>query len=116
MIAFLYPGQGSQHAGMGAAWRQHDSWELVVEASDITGRDLGHLLLEASDDELRETRNAQLATFTLSMVAFDALSRLGIETSGHAGHSLGEYSALAASGVLDFDDAIRLVFNQFGCL
>jgi len=109
MIAFLYPGQGSQHAGMGAAWRQHDSWELVVEASDITGRDLGHLLLEASDDELRETRNAQLATFTLSMVAFDALSRLGIETSGHAGHSLGEYSALAASGVLDFDDAIRLV-------
>ena len=46
MIAFLYPGQGSQHAGMGAAWRQHDSWELVVEASDATGRDVGHLLLE----------------------------------------------------------------------
>ena len=109
MIAFLYPGQGSQHAGMGAAWRQHESWELVVEAGDMTGRDVGHLLLEASDDELKETRNAQLATFVLSMVAFDALSRLGIECSGHAGHSLGEYSALAASGVLDFDDAVRLV-------
>jgi len=112
MIAFLYPGQGSQHAGMGAAWRQHDSWELVVEASDATGRDVGQLLLEASDDELRETRNSQLATFVTSMVAFDAVSRLGIETSGHAGHSLGEYSALAASGVLDFNDAVRLVAER----
>ena len=112
MIAFLYPGQGSQHAGMGAAWRQHDSWELVVEASDATGRDVGHLLLESSDDELRETRNSQLATFVTSMVAFDAVSRLGIETSGHAGHSLGEYTALAASGVLDFYDAVRLVAER----
>jgi len=112
MIAFLYPGQGSQHAGMGAAWRQHDSWELVIEASDSTGRDVGRLLLEASDDELRETRNSQLATFVTSMVAFDAVSRLGIETSGHAGHSLGEYTALAASGVLDFADAVRLVAER----
>ena len=109
MIAFLYPGQGSQHAGMGAPWRQHESWELVTEASDITGRDIAQLLLEADDEELRETRNAQLATFVLSMVAFDAVSRLGIETSGHAGHSLGEYSALVASGVLDFGDGVRLV-------
>ena len=54
MIAFLYPGQGSQHAGMGAAWRQHESWELVVEANEMTGRDISHLLLEASDDELVE--------------------------------------------------------------
>jgi len=94
---------------MGAPWRQHDSWELVVEASDITGRDVGNLLLEASDDELRETRNSQLATFVVSMVAFDAVSRLGIETGGHAGHSLGEYTALSASGVLDFSDAVHLV-------
>jgi len=112
MIAFLYPGQGSQHAGMGAAWRQHDSWELVIEASDATGRDIGHLLLESSDDELRETRNSQLATFVTSMVAFDAVSRLGVETSGHAGHSLGEYTALAAAGVLDFYDAVRLVAER----
>lgn len=112
MIAFLYPGQGSQHAGMGSAWRQHESWELVVEASDTTGRDIGNLLLEASDDELKETRNSQLATFVSSMVAFDAVSRLGIETSGHAGHSLGEYTALAASGVLDFADAVRLVAER----
>ncbi len=112
MIAFLYPGQGSQHAGMGAAWRQHDSWELVVEASDAAGRDIGHLLLESGDEELRETRNSQLATFVTSMVAFDAVSRLGVETSGHAGHSLGEYTALAASGVLDFYDAVRLVAER----
>jgi len=112
MIAFLYPGQGSQHAGMGSAWRQHESWELVVEASDTTGRDIGKLLLEASDDELKETRNSQLATFVSSMVAFDAVSRLGIETSAHAGHSLGEYTALAASGVLDYSDAVRLVAER----
>ena len=112
MIAFLYPGQGSQHAGMGAAWRQHDSWKLVVEASDAAGRDVGHLLLESGDEELRETRNSQLATFVTSMVAFDAVNRLGVETSGHAGHSLGEYTALAASGVIDFYDAVRLVAER----
>ncbi len=112
MIAFLYPGQGSQHAGMGAPWRQHASWELVVEASDAANRDIAHLLLEASDDDLKQTRNSQLATFVTSMVAFDAVSRLGIEASGHAGHSLGEYTALAASGVLDFADAVRLVAER----
>jgi [acyl-carrier-protein] S-malonyltransferase len=97
---------------MGAAWRQHDSWELVVEASDAAGRDVGHLLLESGDEELRETRNSQLATFVTSMVAFDAVNRLGVETSGHAGHSLGEYTALAASGVIDFYDAVRLVAER----
>lgn len=112
MIAFLFPGQGAQHAGMGSAWRQHESWELVIEASDTTGRDVGNLLLEAGDDELRETRNSQLATFVLSMVTFDAVSRLGIEANGYAGHSLGEYTALAASGALDFADAVKLVAER----
>lgn len=112
MIAFLYPGQGSQHHSMGAPWVDHESWELVAEASAASGRDVSYLLLEASDGELKETRNSQLATFILSMVIFDAVSRVGIEASGHAGHSLGEYSALAASGVVDFQDAVQLVTER----
>jgi len=112
MIAFTYSGQGSQRPGMGAAWADHPSWELVDEASEAAGRDVAHLLLAADADELRETRNAQLATFVTSMVILDAVARLGVDAAGHAGHSLGEYSALTASGALDFGDAVRLVVER----
>ena len=94
MIAFTYSGQGSQEPGMGAPWVNHPSWELVDEASQAAGRDVSHLLLDADADELRETRNAQLATFVTSMVVLDAVERLGIDAAGHAGPSLGEYRAL----------------------
>ena len=112
MICFTYPGQGSQKAGMGSAWVDHPSWELVAEASEAAGRDVGRLLLDADDDELRHTRNSQLATFMVSMIALDAVTRVGIETAGHAGHSLGEYSALVAAGVVDFYDGVRLVSER----
>ena len=112
MICFTYPGQGSQKAGMGSAWVDHPSWELVAEASEAAGRDVGQLLLDAGDDELRHTRNSQLATFMVSMIALDAVTRVGIETAGHAGHSLGEYSALVAAGVVDFYDGVRLVSER----
>ena len=112
MIAFVLPGQGSQAQGMGAEWRDHPSWELVGEASEAAGRDLAHLILEADGEELRETRNAQLATFVTSMVAYDAITRVGLAPSGYAGHSLGEYSALTAAGALDFSDAARLVAER----
>ncbi len=97
---------------MGSAWVDHPSWELVAEASEAAGRDVGRLLLEADDDELRHTRNSQLATFMVSMIALDAVTRVGIETAGHAGHSLGEYSALVAAGVVDFFDGVRLVSER----
>jgi [acyl-carrier-protein] S-malonyltransferase len=112
MIAFTYPGQGSQKSGMGEAWVDHPSWELVVDAAETSGRDLESLLLRADDDELKATRNAQLATFLTSMVVFDAVQRVGVDAAAHAGHSLGEYSALTASGALDFDDAVRLVSER----
>ena len=112
MIVFVYPGQGSQSQGMGAAWRDHSSWELVAEASTIAGRDVAQLLCEADDEMLRHTRNAQLATFVTSMIALEALTLVGITPSCHAGHSLGEYSALAASGVLSFADATALVTER----
>ncbi len=112
MIVFTFPGQGSQKPGMGEPWAEHPSWELVAEASDAAGRDVAELLLGADADELKETRNAQLATFVLSMVTLDAVSRVGAEAAGYAGHSLGEYSALTAAGVLDFGDAVRLVTER----
>lgn len=112
MIAFTYPGQGSQKPGMGEAWVDHPSWELIAEASEASGRDLEHLLLRADADELKQTRNAQLATFMTSMVILDAVSRVGIEGAVHAGHSLGEYSALAASGALDLVDGVQLVTER----
>ncbi len=112
MIVFTYPGQGSQKMGMGEKWLNHPSWELVLEASSITGRDLSALLLSANDDELKQTKNAQVATFLTSMVIFDSLQRVGVEAAAHAGHSLGEYSALTAAGSLDFEDAVKLVTER----
>ena len=109
MLAFTFPGQGSQRPGMGQPWVGHDSWELVTEASDISGRDVGRLLLDADAEELKDTRNAQLTTFVSSLMVLDAVERLGIEPSLCAGHSLGEYTALAATGALGFDEGIRLV-------
>jgi [acyl-carrier-protein] S-malonyltransferase len=112
MLAFTFPGQGSQRPGMGLPWRDHESWELVDEASDIAGRDVGKLLCDADADELRDTRNAQLTTFVSSLMVLDAVERLGIEPSFCAGHSLGEYTALTATGALGFDDGIRLVAER----
>jgi [acyl-carrier-protein] S-malonyltransferase len=108
-IAFLFPGQGSQRPGMGAPWRDHPSWELVTEASAVAERDVAHLLLDADADELKATRNSQLATMVLSLVVLDAVERLGVEPVAYAGHSLGEYTALVASGAIAFDDGVRLV-------
>lgn len=112
MLAFTFPGQGSQRPGMGRAWADHPSWELVADASAATGRDVAHLLVDAGAEELTATRNAQLATFTLSLVVLDAVERLGIAPNLAAGHSLGEYTALVATGALAFDEGARLVAER----
>jgi len=112
MLAFTFPGQGSQRPAMGAAWRGHPSFELVDQASEATERDVAHLLLDAGLEELTRTDNAQLATFVASLVVLDATERLGIEPAALAGHSLGEYSALVASGALSYEDGLRLVAER----
>ncbi len=115
MLALIFPGQGSQRPGMGAPWQGHPSWAVVDELSQATGRDISHLLVEADAEVLRATRNAQLATFALSLVALDAARRgpLAALAPGRlvaaAGHSLGEYSALVAAGALEASAGARLV-------
>lgn len=112
MPAFVFPGQGAQRPGMGTPWLEHPSWEVVDEASEAAHRDIGLLLTDAGEEELTETRNAQVATFTFSLLVLDAVERLGIEPTRLAGHSVGEYTALAASGALGFEESIRLVAER----
>ena len=109
VLVFTFPGQGSQRAGMGEPWVDHPSWEVVEEASAAADRDLSHLLLHAPIEELTQTENAQLATTVLSLVVLDAVERIGLTPAACAGHSLGEYTALVASGSLGFDHGIQLV-------
>ena len=109
MLVFTFPGQGSQRSGMGRAWVDHPSWEVVGEASDAAGLNLSRLLLEARMEELTPTANAQLSTFVQSLVVLDAVERLGLSPAACAGHSLGEYTGLVASGAVSFEDGLRLV-------
>jgi [acyl-carrier-protein] S-malonyltransferase len=109
VLVFTFPGQGSQRAGMGEPWVDHPSWEVVEEASAAADRDLAHLLLHAPIEELTQTENAQLATTVLSLVVLDAVERVGLTPAACAGHSLGEYTALVASGSLGIDHGIQLV-------
>jgi len=112
MLAFTFPGQGSQQPGMGAPWVDHASWALVERASAASSRDVATLLLDADADELRRTENAQLATYVLSLVVHDAVQALGVRCHRAAGHSLGEYSALTATGALALEDGVRLVTER----
>lgn len=112
MLAFTFPGQGSQQPGMGRPWVDHPSWALVAAASEASGRDVATLLLDADADELRRTENAQLSTYVLSLVVHDAVRQLGVRCTVAAGHSLGEYSALTAVGALRLEDGVRLVTER----
>ena len=112
MLAFTFPGQGSQQPGMGRPWVDHPAWALVDAASEASGRDVAALLLDADADELRRTENAQLATYVLSLVVHDAVRALGVRCGVAAGHSLGEYTALTATGALSLSDGVRLVTER----
>jgi [acyl-carrier-protein] S-malonyltransferase len=107
--AVMFPGQGSQKVAMGAAWVGTPSWEVVNAVSDVLHRDVASLLLEADATTLQATRNAQVAAFALGLVGLDAARRAGLTWDVAAGHSLGEYTALVAAGVLSVEEATRLV-------
>lgn len=112
VLALLFPGQGSQKAQMGVPWARHPAWAVVERLSEATGRDVAALLTESDPETLRTTRNAQLATFALSLVTLYAARSSGLEyvpVAAVAGHSLGEYTALVAAEAIPADAGARLV-------
>jgi [acyl-carrier-protein] S-malonyltransferase len=108
-VAVVFPGQGSQRAGMAQPWRDEPSFTRWAEADGLLGRNVTHLGLDADEDELRIPVNCQVALFVHFVVQHDAWRATGAVAHVAAGHSLGEYAALVAAGVLDFADGLRLV-------
>jgi len=111
-IALLFPGQGSQAAGMGKALAQQFpvAAHVFAEADAALGFALSQLCFEGPDDALKLTANAQPAIVATSIAALRVLEQeTGVQPAYVAGHSLGEYSALVAAGVLTFSDAVRIV-------
>jgi len=113
-IAFVFPGQGAQAVGMGRdACEQFEESRAIFERADAAlGFPLSDLIFQGPDEQLRQTANTQPALLTTSVALLEAFKRRGVRPDYVAGHSLGEYSALVAAGVLAFEDAVRLVRSR----
>ncbi len=111
MIAFMFPGQGSQAVGMGRAFYESSPGARAVfeEANATLGFDLRKLIFEGPEGELALTANTQPAVLTASVAAAAACAERGLRPEIAAGHSLGEYAALVVAGALRFADALRVV-------
>lgn len=113
-LAFVFPGQGSQRVGMAkdAYEASAVAREVFRQADERLGFSLSTLVFAGPDAELKQTSNTQPALLTASMALYEVFKLSGIKPDFVAGHSLGEYSALVAAGVLSFADAIALVRSR----
>lgn len=113
-LAFVFPGQGAQKVGMGKDF--YDKYDvakkLFKEADEALGYSIMNMCFEGPEEDLRLTANTQPAILTMSVIANEILKENGIQPDVAGGHSLGEYSALVAAGVLDFQDAVVLVHKR----
>lgn len=111
---FLFPGQGSQYVGMGRSFYESYSEveKIFDEASNVTGVDVVRLCFEGPEEELVLTKNVQLAITVVNVACLKVLELHGIHPVASAGHSLGEYSALYAAGVMDLPTLFKLVYHR----
>lgn len=113
-IAVLFPGQGSQEIGMGQEFIEssESARELLTMAEAVSGAPLGKLCSEGPMDELTLAHNLQPSLTVTSLICWQALQESGVKVDFFAGHSLGEYAALCAAGVLSSEDTFKLVTER----
>lgn len=110
-IGFLFPGQGAQSVGMGKdLYEKYPEYRSVYEkVNKITGKKIDELTFNATEEELSQTQNTQIAILTMSLAILEILKKQNIKAEVSMGLSLGEYTALIYSGALSFEDGIKIV-------
>lgn len=114
-VAFIFPGQGSQFAGMGRdVYEKYPCAREIFENIDkFAGRSISQLCFEGSEEELKQTINSQPAILAVSIALYEAVkAETGIKPDFVAGHSLGEYSAFYAAGVMELEGLVKLVSKR----